>query len=125
VSHYFAYVWGHGVQCHGVDGRPSESRFWWGIMACPVRVQEWLRGGWRRGCSFEGRPREDSRVPLSRGRTRHNGWRGGVSSPHASKASGMVMQWLGWRRGGGDGRTGLMATEVTVPTDGASWRRPA
>jgi hypothetical protein len=25
------------------------------------------------------------------------------------------VQWLGWRRDGGDGRTGPMATEVTVP----------
>jgi hypothetical protein len=31
-------------------------------MACPVRVQERLRGGWHKGRSFEGRPREDSRV---------------------------------------------------------------
>jgi hypothetical protein len=28
----------------------------------------------------------------------------------------MVMQWPGWRRDGGDGRTGPMATEVTAPT---------
>jgi hypothetical protein len=29
----------------------------------------------------------------------YSSWRGGVPSPHASIASGMVMQWLGWRRG--------------------------
>jgi hypothetical protein len=34
------------------------------------------------------------------------------------------MQWLGWRRGGGDGRTGLMATEATAPTGLTSRRRP-
>jgi hypothetical protein len=33
-----------------------------------------------------------------------------------STASGMVMQWPGWRCGEGGGRTGLMAMEVTVPT---------
>jgi hypothetical protein len=65
MPHYFAYVRRHGVQCHGVDGRPGESQFYRGVMACPVRIQEWLRGGWCRGCSFEGRPREDSRVPLT------------------------------------------------------------
>jgi hypothetical protein len=36
--------------------------------------------------------------------------------PVAATASGMVMQWPGWRRGGGDGRTGLMVTVVTAPT---------
>jgi hypothetical protein len=33
------------------------------------------------------------------------------------------MQWSGWRRGGGDGRTRLMATEVTAPTGRTSRRR--
>jgi hypothetical protein len=57
-------------------------------MACPVRFQERLRG-WRcRGPLFGDRPCEDSRVPMTRGRTRHSGWRGGVLSPHASTASG-------------------------------------
>jgi hypothetical protein len=36
----------------------------------------------------------------------------------------MVMQWSGWCRGGEDGRTGLMATEVTAPTGLTSRRRP-
>jgi hypothetical protein len=39
-----------------------------------------------------------SRVLLTRGRTRHSGWRGGVLSLYASTASGMAMQWPGWRR---------------------------
>jgi hypothetical protein len=36
-----------------------------GVIARPVRVQEWLRG-WRcRGLLFGDRPCEDSRVPLT------------------------------------------------------------
>jgi hypothetical protein len=66
-------------------------------MARTVHLQERLRGEWRRGCSFEGRLREGSRVPLTRSHTRYNGWRGGVPSPHASTASGMVAQWPEWR----------------------------
>jgi hypothetical protein len=92
VPHCYSYVWRHGVQCHGVDGRPGESCFWRGIVARPVRVQEWLRGWRRRGRLFEGCPFEDSRVPLTWSRTRHSGRRGGVMSPHASTTSGMVMQ---------------------------------
>jgi hypothetical protein len=53
------------VQRHGVDDRPGESRFWRGVTARLVRLQEQLRGGWRRGCSFEGRPHENSRVSLT------------------------------------------------------------
>jgi hypothetical protein len=36
----------------------------------------------------------------------------------------MVMQWPEWRRGGGYGRTELMAAEVTAPTGLTSRRRP-
>jgi hypothetical protein len=50
-------------------------------MACPVSVQERLRGWWCRGRPFGGRPRADSRVLLTGGRTRHSGGRGGVLSP--------------------------------------------
>jgi hypothetical protein len=114
-------VWRLGVQCHGVDGCPGESRFWWGVMACPVRVQEWLRGGWHIGCSFEGHPHEDSRVSLTLGRTRHNGWRGGVPSPHTSTASGMVMQWPGWlHRAHGDGGDHSHRPDVTAPSRAAT-----
>jgi hypothetical protein len=42
VPHCSSYVWRHGIQCHGVDGCPGESRFWRGVMARPVHVQEWL-----------------------------------------------------------------------------------
>jgi hypothetical protein len=65
VPHCSNYVWRHGVQCHGVDGRPGESCFWQGVTVRPVRAHEQLRGWRRRGCPFEGRPREDSRVPLT------------------------------------------------------------
>jgi hypothetical protein len=93
-------------------------------MARPVRVQERLRG-WRcRGRLFDGRSREDSRAPLTWGCTRHSSRRGGVLSSHASTASGMLVQWPGWRCDGGDGRTGPMATEVTAPTGLTSWRSP-
>jgi hypothetical protein len=96
VPHYFIYVWKHGVQCRGVDGRPGESCFWQDIMACPVSVQERLRG-WRcRGRLFVGRLRADSRVPLPGGRTRHSSGRGRVLSLHAPTTSGMVMQCPGW-----------------------------
>jgi hypothetical protein len=75
-------------------------------MTRPVRVQERLRGWRRRGRLFEGCPCEDSRVLLTWGRTRHSGRRVGALSPHTSTASGMVMQWPGWRHDGGDGHTG-------------------
>jgi hypothetical protein len=52
------------------------------------------------------------------------GWRGGVLSLHPSTASGMVMQWPGWRHDGGDGRTGPMATKVIAPTGLMSHHRP-
>jgi hypothetical protein len=74
MPHCSSYVWRHGVQCHGVGGRPGESRFWHGVMACPVRLQERLRGGWCRGCSFEGRPREDSRVSHCRLLPQRRAW---------------------------------------------------
>jgi hypothetical protein len=115
VPHCFIYVWRHGVQCRGVDGRPGESCFWRDVMACPVSVQEPLRR-WRcRGRSFGGHPHADLMVPLTRGRTRHSSGRGNVLSPRTSTASRMALQCPGWRHGGGDGRTGLMVTEVTSP----------
>jgi hypothetical protein len=104
VPHCFVYVWRHGVQCRGVDGRPGESCFWRDIMAWPVSVEERLRG-WRcRRCSFGGRPHANSRVPLTRGRTGHSSGRGDVLLPRVSTASGMALQWLGWQhRADGDG----------------------
>jgi hypothetical protein len=68
-------------------------------MAHPVRVQERLRG-WRcRGLMFGGRPCEDSMVSWREAVRGYSSWRGGVPSSHASTASGMVMQWPGWRWG--------------------------
>jgi hypothetical protein len=43
----------------------------------------------------------------------HNSRRGGVLSPRTPTVSGMALQCPGWRRGGGDGRTGPMVTEET------------
>jgi hypothetical protein len=93
-------------------------------MAHPVRVQERLRRWRHRGRVFDGRPREDSRALLTWGRTRRSSRRGGVLSPHASTALGMLVQWPGWRCDGGDGRTGPMVTEVTAPTVLTSRRSP-
>jgi hypothetical protein len=80
-----------------------------------VSVQERLRG-WRRGSLLFGRrSRVDSRGQLTRGRMEHSSGHGDVLSPCASTTSGMALQCPVWRRGGGDGRTGLMVTEGTRP----------
>jgi hypothetical protein len=104
VPHCSSYVWWYGAQCRGVDGLPSESCFWRDVMARPVSIQERLRG-WRcRGRPFGVRPRADSRVPLTRGRTGHSSGHGDVLSPRVPTASGMALQWLGWpHRADGDG----------------------
>jgi hypothetical protein len=45
----FRYVGWYGVQCRGVDGRPSESCPNHGVVACPVpeqgRPRGWMCGG--------------------------------------------------------------------------------
>jgi hypothetical protein len=50
----FSYMWKHGEQCHGADGRPGESCSGRGVVARPVLVQERFRGwrlsGWSSGC---------------------------------------------------------------------------
>jgi hypothetical protein len=124
VPHYFAYVWRHGVQCHGVDGCPGESRSCWGIMASPVPVQEQIRGWWRRGWLSGRHPRAGSRVSSTGGRTRHSGGCGDVLSPCASTALGMSSQYPVWRCSGGDGRTGLTVTGKTAPAGLTSRRNP-
>jgi hypothetical protein len=99
------------VQCCGVDGRPGESCFWQSVVACPVSVQERLRG-WRCGSFFPGRrPYADLRVRLTGGRKVHNSRRGDVLSSRTPTASGVALQFPGWRRGSGDGRTGPTMTE--------------
>jgi hypothetical protein len=106
------------------DGRPGESCFWRSVMACPMLVQERLRG-WRRGSfTFGRRPYADSRVQLTGGRKGHNSRCGGVLSPHTPTTSGMVLQCPGWRRDGGDGRTGPMVTEETRLTGPTSRHGP-
>jgi hypothetical protein len=59
----FSYVWGRGEKCHGADSRPGESCSSWGVVACPVLVQDQLRGWWRSGWLSGRRPWADSRVP--------------------------------------------------------------
>jgi hypothetical protein len=103
------------VQCDGVDDRPSESCSCWGVEASPVPVQGRLQGWWPRGCSSGRLSHADSRVLLTGGRTRHSSGRGDVLSPCTFTASGMTLQCTEWRCSGGDGRTGLIATEKTVP----------
>jgi hypothetical protein len=103
------------MQCHGVDDHPGESCSCWDVVASPVSVQERLRGWWRRGCLSDRRPRAGLRVPLMGGHMRHSSGRGDVLSPCAFTASGMALQCSEWRCSGGDVRTGLMATEKTVP----------
>jgi hypothetical protein len=73
-------------------------------MARPVRIQERLRGWRRRGRLFDGRPRENSRVQLTRGRTEHSSGCGDVLSPRVSTASRMALQCPRWsHRADGDG----------------------
>jgi hypothetical protein len=61
----------------------------------------------------------------------HSSRRGGVLSPRIPTASRMVLQCPEWRRGGGDGHTGLTVTEetrFTGPTlqrcSGRAWNMP-
>jgi hypothetical protein len=124
VSHYFIYVWRHGVQYHKVDGHPGESCIWRGVMTCPVSVQEQLRG-WRcRGRPFGRRPYIGSRVRLTGGRRAHSSRRGGILSSRPPTVQEMAMQCPGWCWDDGDGRTGPMATEVTGPVGPTSWHSP-
>jgi hypothetical protein len=93
-------------------------------MACPVLVQEQLRG-WRcRSFPFGRHLYANTRVQLTGGRKAHSSRRGGVLSPRTPTASGMALQCPGWRRGGGDGRTGPMVTEGTRLTGPTSRRCP-
>jgi hypothetical protein len=93
-------------------------------VACPVSVQERLRG-WRcGGFPFGRRPYVGSRAQLTGSRREHSRWRGSVLSARTPTASGMALQCLGWRRGSGDGRTGPMVTEETHLTGLTSRHRP-
>jgi hypothetical protein len=84
-------------------------------MACPISVQERLRGWRRRSLPFSRRPCADSRVQLTGGRTGHSSGRGGVLSPRASTASGMALQCAGWlHRADGDGGDAPRWSDVTA-----------
>jgi hypothetical protein len=48
-------------------------------------------------------------------RTRYSGGCGDVPSPCTPTASGMLSWYPAWRGSGGDGHTGLTATEKTAP----------
>jgi hypothetical protein len=106
-----------GMACSAMELMtvPGESCSCWGVVASPVPVQERLRGWLRGDCSSGRRPRADSRVLLTGGRTGHSSGRGDVPSPCALTTSGMSLQCPEWCSSGGDGRTGLIATEKTVP----------
>jgi hypothetical protein len=115
VPHYFPTCGGMACSATELDDHPGESCSCWAVVASPVPVQERLRGWWRRGCLSGRRPRASSRVPSTGGRTRHSSRRGDVLSSCAFTVSGMALQCPEWRCSGGDGRTGLIATEKTVP----------
>jgi hypothetical protein len=71
-------------------------------------------GGVEVGCPAAARG-PTRRVVSTGGRTRYSGGRGDVLPPCASTTLGMSSQCPAWRCSGGDGRTGLTATEKTVP----------
>jgi hypothetical protein len=124
VSHYFSYVRRRGEQCHGADGRPGESCSSRGVVACPVLVQERLRGWRRSGWSSGRRPWADSKVPSTGGLYAPQ-WRSRrVLSPCTPTSSGMSSQCPAWRCSGGDGRTGLTATGKIAPAGLTSRRGP-
>jgi hypothetical protein len=98
----FPYVLWYGEQRHGADGCPGESRSCWGVVPCPVLVQERLRGlrwrGWLtgrrsgliRGCCWRGPVRGTMAIVA-------------MSCPRAPQqrrdvatASGVAQQWRGW-----------------------------
>jgi hypothetical protein len=92
------------------------------VVACPVSIQERLRG-WRcRSRLFGCRPYIGSRVRLTGGRWAHNSRRGGVLSPHPPTLLVMVMPCPRWRwgrrgwphRADGDGSDRSRRPDVTV-----------
>jgi hypothetical protein len=98
--------------------------FWQSVTACPVSVQERIRG-WQCGSFSSGRCAcVSSRVGLTEGRRSHSGRRGDVLSSWTPTAPGMVLLGPGWWRGSGDGRTGPMATKETLLTGLTSRCRP-
>jgi hypothetical protein len=87
VPHYSSYVWKHGEQCHGADGRPGESSPSRGVVVRLVLVQARFRG-WQRSGWLSGRCSGPIRGCRRRGvRTRHSGSHGDVLSPRTPTAS--------------------------------------
>jgi hypothetical protein len=119
----FSYMWRHGDQCHGADGRPGESCSSRGVVARPVLVQEQLRG-WRHSGWSSGHRRGPIQGCRQRGPVR-----GTVAVverlvPVHSNSIGMSSQCPAWCDSGGDGRTGLTATGKTAPVGLTSRRGP-
>jgi hypothetical protein len=91
-------------------------------MACPLFVQERLRGWRRRGRPFGHCQYVGSRVRLTGGRRAHSSRRGGVLSPRPPTLLEMVMQCPGWcwgRRGwphraDGDGSDRSRRPDITA-----------
>jgi hypothetical protein len=82
-------------------------------------------GGVAIGCpAVARRPWAGSSVPSTGVRTRHSDRHGDVLSPCAPTALGMSLQYPAWRCSGGDGRTGLTATEKTAPVGLTSRHSP-
>jgi hypothetical protein len=92
MPHYSNYVWRYGIQRRGVDGRPGESLFLSGVMACPVLAQDGFEGGYG-NFPFGHCPYADSRVRLTEGLKVHNCGRGNVlSSRDGCTATEMAAQ---------------------------------
>jgi hypothetical protein len=110
----FPYVWRHGEQCHGVDGRPGESspaEASWCVLCS-------YRSGLEGGGIVVGRlvavvGRFEGAVDGGAYVAQWQSWRRLV--PARPNSVGMSPQCLAWCGSGGDGRTGLTATGMTDP----------
>jgi hypothetical protein len=119
-----SYVWWYGVQCRGVVDRPGESRSQQVSWRPPVLPQKRLRG-WLRGRLPLESPSVRRLEGVADGRLEaYSGGDGDVLLSRAPTATGMALQYSGWRHSGGDGRTGPTVTEETRYTGPISRRRP-
>jgi hypothetical protein len=105
----FPYVWRHGEQCHGVDGRPGESSLA-GVSWCVLCSH---RSGFEGGGVAVDRPaavvgRFEGAVDGGPYVAQWPSWRRLV--PARPNSVGMSPQCPAWCSSGGDGRTGLTAT---------------
>jgi hypothetical protein len=86
-----SYIWWHGAQCRGVDGRPDKScsrRASWRVLYPP---KSGFEGGYVGASRFGRRPYVDSRAQLTEGQRMHSGRCGGVLSSRAPTAPRMVL----------------------------------